>query len=486
MTGIIPLTMVILGAALMSVNVYRYFRFSGHVRLRGDWERERRLFHLPVVLLVLFLAGYLAVAVFGQPDLIIGGILLGGSVFVFVMLVIMERTVDRIQENERLEAQLAAEQAAGKAKTFFLSNMSHDIRTPLNAIIGYTALARKEGAKPEMLSEYIGKIDIAGRQLLDIVNDVLEMSRIESGKVSLDPEPMDLAVCVSDVEDLVRTQLETRNLQFDVSCDITDRWVMCDRNQLNRALMNLLCNAGKFTPEGGYVSLNVKQTGGTTNEGEYEFRVKDTGIGMSDEFVEHLFTPFEREKTSTVSKTQGTGLGMAITHSIIEMMGGEISVKTRQGEGTEFTVRLKLAKSERPSEKEASGQADFSGRRLLLVEDNPTNQEIASMILTESGFQVDTAENGEIALEILGDSEPGTYDLVLMDIQMPVMDGYTAAGIIRGMERQDLARIPILAMTANAFREDIQAAEQAGMNGHIAKPLEIDTMLETIRAVLET
>ena len=480
-------TMIYAGSALMAYNIYRYMCFARDVRKHGNWDQEQRLFNIPICLLIMFFIGYLIVGLFGKLDLVIAGILFFGSVFVFVMLLLIRRTFDRIQENEQLEARLSAAEEASKAKTFFLSNMSHDIRTPLNAIIGYTTLANGEGVTLEEKSGYIDKIGIAGRQLLDIVNDVLDMSRIESGKFFLEPTCVNLENCAREVCDLVRVQLEAKKIRLSLSCDISHKWVLCDKVMMDRAVMNLLCNAGKFTEENGSVSLQLKELAGSEGTGRYEIRIKDTGIGMSREFVERLFVPFERERTSTVSKIQGTGLGLAITKSIVDMMGGDISVQTEKGKGTEFTITVDFPLAE-PAEEICSCEGEevsFEGLRALLVEDNMINMEIAQMLLDQAGFVIETAENGKIALEMTAASEPGYYDVILMDIQMPVMDGYTAAQAIRALPDPGLAGIPIIAMTANAFQEDIKKAEEAGMNGHIAKPLDIPDMKATLQQVLK-
>jgi len=487
MRDVLIYLMIYSGGALMAYNIYRYIGFSRDVRRRGNWDREQRLFNLPIVLLILFFFGYLIVGLFGKPDFVIGGILFGGSIFVFVMLLFIRRIVDRIQANEQLEAKLTAAEEASKAKTFFLSNMSHDIRTPLNAIIGYTALANQPGVTYEEKGGYIDKIEIASRQLLDIVNDVLDMSRIESGKFVLEPTCVNLEDCVQEVSDLVRTQLETKGINFSASCTVSHKWVLCDKVMMDRALMNLLCNAGKFTEENGSVSLQLTELAGDDTTGRYEIRIKDTGIGMSQEFAERMFIPFERERTSTVSRIQGTGLGLAITKSIIDMMGGSITVRTEKGRGTEFTITADFPLTE-PEEKGCTGEGEeisFEGMRALLVEDNMINMEIAQMLLEQAGFLVETAENGEIALEMTAASGHGYYDVILMDIQMPVMDGYTATQAIRNLPDTGLAGIPIIAMTANSFQEDIKKAGEVGMNGHIAKPLDIPSMKATLQHVLK-
>ena len=479
--------MIYAGSALMAYNIYRYMCFSRDVQKHGNWDQEQKLFYVPIWLLIMFFAGYLIVGFFGKPDLVMAGILFGGSIFVFVMLLFIRHTFNRIQENEQLEVRLSAAEEASKAKTFFLSNMSHDIRTPLNAIIGYTTLANREGVTYEEKSEYIGKIEIAGRQLLDIVNDVLDMSRIESGKFSLEPTCINLEDCVKEISDLVRIQLEAKKIELSVSCIVSHKWVLCDKVMLDRALMNLLCNAGKFTEENGRVSLKLAELSEGEGTGRYEIHIKDTGIGMSPEFAERLFIPFERERTSTVSRIQGTGLGLAITKSIVDMMGGNITVQTEKGKGTEFTINVDFPLTE-PGEEICSVREDeisFDGMRALLVEDNMINMEIAQMLLEQSGFLIETAENGKIAVEMMAESRPGYYDVILMDIQMPVMDGYTAAQAIRGLPDSRLSGIPIIAMTANAFQEDIKKAEEVGMNGHIAKPLDIPSMKATLQQVLK-
>ena len=477
--------MVFAGSALMAYNIFLYVRFARRVRKRGNWDKERRVLNLPILLLILFLAGYLIVGIFGKPDIVISAILFGGSIFVFVMMWLIQRTVSRVQENEHLEAQLSAAEEASRAKTFFLSNMTHDLRTPLNAIIGYTTLAKKEES-PEKQLEYVNKIDTASRQLLAIVNDVLEMSRIESGKIELEQRRTDIEECVREAGEIIKTQLNEKNITFTQSSDVEDKWVLCDKNLLTRVLMNLLSNAGKFTDENGAVELGLKQLSKDGGSGDYEIRVKDTGIGMDQGFVEHMFSPFERERVSTVSKIQGTGLGMSITKNILDMMGGRIEVVTEKGKGTEFIINVSFP-IEKPEETKAESETAirFDGLRALLVEDNAVNMEIANLLLTQAGFEIDMAENGRIAVDKVAASEDGYYDVILMDIQMPVMDGCSAARAIRSLPDPALSGIPIVAVTANAFREDIAVAEAAGMNGHIAKPLNVEEMLSTLKSVID-
>ena len=394
-----------------------------------------------------------------------------------------------VREQERLQNALDTAERASRAKTEFLFNMSHDIRTPMNAIIGYTQLAQRPGVTAEQAQAYLQKIDSSSEHLLSLINDILEMSRIESGKLELEPVQTDLAHTVEDAWEMFAVQMREKKIRFTVDTSkVRDRWVLCDKNRLNRILLNLVSNAYKFTPEGGSVSVSLSQIGTEDADGIYELRVRDNGIGMSREFAEKLFMPFERERTSTVSGIQGTGLGMSITKSIVELMHGTIRVDTAQGVGTEFIVTLRFPLTEEntlPEATETAGEAvDFSQKRVLLAEDNMINREIAVMVLSEAGFLVDTAENGRIAVDKAAAAEPGYYDVILMDIQMPVMDGYTAAREIRALENPALASIPIIAMTANAFQEDVNTAMEAGMNGHIAKPLDMEKMLRTLSEVL--
>ena len=414
---------------------------------------------------------------------------------IFAGLVIMLYVQNLVREkHEMLEREKIRAVEGSLAKSQFLFNMSHDIRTPMNAIIGYTNLAKNEEISPAA-REYLGKIENSSQHLLALINDVLEMSRIENGKLELEYEPSDLCRILEEMGDLFSQQMEEKDIDFSVhTANVPHPYVWCDRHNLNRVLLNVLSNAFKFTPEHGKISASIWETGGAdSGYGSYELRVKDNGIGMSKEFADRMFTAFERERTSTDSRVEGTGLGLAITKRIVDLMGGTIEVITSPGSGTEMIIRLKfqLAREEEV-EKEQSPQGSAAGRaaldlskiRLLLVEDNDINREIANMILTQEGFMVENAENGQIAVDMVAASPPGYYDAILMDIQMPVMDGYAATRAIRAMENKELANIPILAMTANAFKEDEQAAAEAGMQAHIAKPLDVDKMLVTLTDVL--
>ena len=541
------------------------------------------------------------------------------------ILVMSDRTADK-QVNQALSDAVAAAETANRAKSTFLSNMSHDIRTPMNAIIGFTTLALSNIDDKDRVKDYLTKTLASSNHLLSLINDVLDMSRIESGKLHLEEVEVNLSDVLHDLKTIVSGQIYAKQLEFYMDAmDVTDEDVYCDKTRLNQILLNLLSNAIKFTPAGGTVSVRVRQLAGKVRGcGQYEFRIKDNGIGMSQEFAQKIFEPFERERTSTVSRIQGTGLGMAITKNIVDMMGGTIKVQTAQGKGSEFIICLPMRTQaeHRPVEKiteleglkalvvdddfntcdsvtkmlvkvgmraewtlsgkeavlrarqsiemsdvyhayiidwrlpdmngievtrqirslhddtpiiiltaydwsdieveakaagvtafcskpmfmsdlretlmSALGQnqtdaaqellpqknADFKGRRILLVEDNELNREIAQEILREYGFRVDTAENGAVAVEKVCTAAPGSYDLVLMDVQMPVMDGYTATRKIRALDDPARAKIPILAMTANAFDEDRCNALESGMNGFLSKPIVISDLVQELHKIL--
>ena len=541
------------------------------------------------------------------------------------ILVMSDRTADR-QVNQALSDAVAAAETANRAKSTFLSNMSHDIRTPMNAIIGFTTLAISNIDDKNRVKDYLSKTLASSNHLLSLINDVLDMSRIESGKIHLEEVEVNLSDVLHDLKTIVSGQIYAKQLELYMDVmDVTDEDVYCDKTRLNQILLNLLSNAIKFTPAGGTVSVRVRQLAGKVHGcGQYEFRIKDNGIGMSPEFAQKIFEPFERERTSTVSGIQGTGLGMAITKNIVDMMGGTIEVQTAQGKGTEFTVcvPMRAQTEQRPVEKiteleglkalvvdddfntcdsvtkmlvkvgmraewtlsgkeavlrarqsiemsdayhayiidwrlpdmngievtrqirslhddtpiiiltaydwsdieveakaagvtafcakpmflsdlretlmSALGQkptdavqgllpeknADFKGKHILLVEDNELNREIAQEILREYGFLVDSAENGAVAVEKVSTAAPGSYDLVLMDVQMPIMDGYTATRKIRALDDPARAKLPILAMTANAFDEDRRNALESGMNGFLSKPIVIDDLVQELRKIL--
>ena len=416
--------------------------------------------------------------------------------FVVVGLIVMLYLQSMLRRRQKeLEREKIRAEESSKAKSQFLFNMSHDIRTPMNAIFGYTHLALQEPDVSPNVKDYIQKIDVSGRHLLTLIDDVLEMSQIENGKVVLELVQTDLKIVFDEVRNMFAVQMRDKNIDFTVDVSgVRDACVMCDKKRLVRMMQNLLSNAYKFTPEGGTVTVIVQQfDDGVPDADDYEVRVKDNGIGMAQEFVEKMFDAFERERTSTISGIQGTGLGMAITKSIVETMQGTIQVNTEPGKGTEFVVRFNLTfaetmayeSDEGKSEEAAKDALDFGTMRLLLAEDNKVNQEIMAMLLTGHGFEVDIVDDGAQAVQAIASAEPGSYDAVLMDIQMPNMDGYEATQRIRSMSDAKRARVPIVAVTANAFGDDVRAAHAVGMDAHIAKPIDPQKLMDTLADVLQ-
>ena len=416
---------------------------------------------------------------------------------------------DQEQKRALSDALIAAEHAS-RAKTVFLNNVSHDIRTPMNAIVGFTALASAHIDQPEQVRDYLQKISVSSQHLLSLINDVLDMSRIESGKIVLEETSVHLPDVINDLRIIMQANASARGqeLKFEIR-DLVHEDIITDKLRLNQIFLNILSNAIKFTPQGGTIGFLLAEKPSDTPElANFEFHIKDNGIGMSQAFQKTIFEAFTRERTSTVSGIQGTGLGMAITKGIVDIMGGEISVESEEGKGSEFIVYLpcRIGKGEEIAKApETSGEAeiskepaspsrdepekpeampDFTGKRLLLAEDNDMNQMIAVAILEGAGFAIDIACDGQEAVDMMKAAPKGTYDAILMDIQMPNMDGYEAARQIRSLSEPEKAGIPILAVTANAFEEDRKFALKAGMNGHLAKPYDVDAILKTLASVL--
>ncbi len=383
---------------------------------------------------------------------------------------------------EKLSEEKKRAEASSLAKSTFLFNASHDIRTPMNAIQGFARIIEENADNTEIVRDAVRKISQSSDMLMSLINDILEISRIERGKDSVEEQPLDMDAHVHKLYEMFAGEMAQAGIDFQVENDILHTNILGDELKLTRIAMNLLSNAKKFTAQGGKVTVGVKESGYNGNTAIYTLSVSDTGIGMSREFQQRAFEQFERERTSTESGVTGSGLGLAIIKKLCDLMGGECVLESELGKGTTITVAvpLKINKNVTPGQTAKVDYTCFAGKRILLVEDNEFNREIARYILEGSDFVVEEAENGSECVDKLLKATPGAYDLVLMDIQMPVMDGYTATKEIRNIPNSEIANIPIIAMTANAFDEDKQKCLNVGMNGHLGKPLEVDKLMKEL------
>lgn len=409
-----------------------------------------------------------------------------------VLLAISDVTDEKEHELEQdriLRNALSSAEHANRAKTAFLNNMSHDIRTPMNAIIGFTSLAAEHLDDREIIRDYLEKISTSGKHLLSLINDVLDMSRIESGSVKIEKANVHLPDVLEDLKTIILESVHAKQQKLLIKMqDVVHEDIITDKLRLTQVLLNIISNAVKFTPVGGTIHILVEEKASQkAGYAVYSFCIKDNGIGMSKEFQEHVFDSFARERTVTESGITGTGLGMAITKNIVDLMGGTIHLTSKQGEGSEFIVTLECEIANKTVQNKQSScpkaekkHLDYSGKKVLLVEDNELNREIATEILKSLGMKVDCATDGMEAVEIMSSEAGNQYDMIFMDIQMPKMDGYTATREIRTLKDMEKANVPIIAMTANAFDEDRKKAIKAGMNGHIAKPIDVDVILQNL------
>ena len=461
------LAMVYLGSLLMVYNIYGFVRFARYVKKLDSWKANNKILYLPIVLLVCFLLGYLAVGIFGKPDLIVAGILFGGSIFVFVMYKLLSNITQRIVESERLEAQLRAAEESSRAKSDFLASMSHEVRTPLNAVIGLNRLALQDDTLQPRTRERLEQVDASAHHLLDMVNDVLDMNHIASGHMQLKAEPFSPADVVNLVNVLARMLCEEKGVDYRYeSVGEMESACIGDALRLRQVLLSLLTNAAKFTPQGGSVRFVAEQL---PREGEncvLRFTVSDTGVGIDEAFMPRLFDAFSQEDASATNHYGGSGLGLAITKRLVNMMDGDIAVES----GAEDSDALETAKDS------PAAIAGLGGRRVLVADDMAENAEIVSDLLELEGMDCDTAGTGLEALRMMEQSDEGYYDAILMDLRMPVMDGLEATRRIRALDRADAKAVPIIALTANTFDSDIQSSLEAGMNAHLVKPVDADAL----------
>lgn len=409
-----------------------------------------------------------------------------------ITLSIAKDVTEQMERQNLLKSALQQAQNANIARNTFLFNMSHDIRTPLNAIIGYTELARSHKTEPDKIDYYMNKIHISGEQLLAIVNEALEITHMESGKAKLIESEFLLGDLLGEVEKKFRRQADVKSIQFIIDkSKVKHSVIIADYMRMQEILSQLLDNGIKYTEQNGKISLSViEKDMNLKNYSSYQFIVEDNGRGISEDFKADLFNPFMRENNTTKSGVLGTGLGLAVVKNLVDMMEGSIELESQVGHGSKFTVNLmlKLGEKQLQEEQEASlhvlSEEDLKGKRILLVEDNEINSEIAKELLISQGYIVDTANDGSVAFKIISNSTPGYYSLILMDIQMPVMDGHEATRAIRGLPNKELANIPIIALSANAFAEDYEKSFESGMNAHFPKPINMAELQEMIKDVL--
>ncbi len=476
--------MVFLGSALMVYNIYGFIRFARYVRGLKSWGGKNRILQIPIVLLVLFLLGYLAVGLFGKPDWVVSLILFGGSIFVFVMYKLLFGITHQIVEKEQLEAKLQVAEEAGRAKTSFLASISHEMRTPMNVILGLDVIALKNPELQPQTREQLEKIGQSGRHLLDMINRILEMNQLETGALKLSSEEFSLTEALGQVDAIAHTLCEEKGLHYEASLgeDMAFRCIG-DEVQFKQTLLSLLDNAVKYTDAPGTVSIQGECISREETVRTVRFTVRDTGVGISRDFLPKVFDVFSREDASSTSLYGGSGLSLAVVKRIVEMTGGTIAVESEKNVGTTFTLTVPLAyagEEESPAEPPEK-PASLEGRRVLIVEDLPENAEIVADLLELEDMETEHAENGQAALEMFSRAEPWHYDAILMDLRMPVMDGLEATKRIRALDRADAGLIPIIALTANAFESDVRASIEAGMNAHLAKPADSDELYETLR-----
>ena len=478
--------MVYLGAALMVYNIYGFVKFARYVKGLKNWGTQNGILYLPIVLLVFFLIGYLFVGVFGNPDLMMAAILFFGSIFVFVMYKFLNSTVQRIVEAERLEAELIAAEVSNEAKSSFLASISHEMRTPLNVILGMDNLALKSPDVPADVRDRLKKIEMSAKYLLGLINNILDMNSIEAGLFVSRHEEFSIQEMLDEVDAIAQALCEEKGLDFEmIVAEQNDCHFIGDEMQIMRVLLSVLDNAVKYTEVPGKVSLAVEYASGDERIKTVRFTIADTGVGMDADFVPQVFSAFSKEDGGITEQYGGGGLSLAVVKNIVELMGGTIEVESEKGVGSTFFITLALVYMESKkveAESPASQPLEsLEGLRILIVEDLPENAEIVADLLELEGAESEHAENGQIALDMVEQSPEFYYDAILMDLRMPVMDGLEATRRIRALQRVDAKIVPIIALTANAFEEDVKQSLEAGMNVHLAKPTDADKLYETVK-----
>ena len=477
MLDVVIYTMIYVGSAVMLFNVFGFFLFAYNMAKENRSKKGNIVYYVPFILVVLFLLGYLGVAIWGKPDLLVAAILFGGAIYVFIMYFLTRKIIAKASENEALKVKLLAAEESQKAKANFLADVSHEMRTPLNVILGLNAMALKDPLIREETKQKLLRLDANAKQLLGLVNNVIDMSAIETGELGVKEDEFLLEAAVNHVSEVAEASAKEKDVRFTLEIEESAKgYYSGDESRIKQVLGSLLDNAIKYTDAKGEVALRVSREGENTR-----FCVVDTGIGMDECFLSHVFEVFTKEDSGMRTTHSGSGLGLAVTKGIVDLLGGRIEAQSKKGVGSTFTVTLPLRKLERNPDDAPT----LEGKRILIAEDIPDNAEIVIDLLELEGAICEHAENGKIALDKFAASESNYYDCILMDLRMPVMDGLSATRAIRGLEREDAKRVPIIALTANAFESDVRESLSAGMDAHLSKPADSDKLYATIRMVLK-
>ena len=474
--------MIYLGSALMIFNIVGFILYAKKIKYRNGFRKETYVLHIPIILLILFLLGYLAVGIFGNPDLIVSGILFGGSIFVFVMYLLLNKITNRLFENEKLEAKLIAVEESNKTKTAFLSGISHEMRTPLNIILGLTSLSMTDNNISDVERERVKKAEASAKYLLSIINNILDMNSLENGLFSIKNEVFLIDDMIEQINSVIESLCKNKEINYQcIFDDSASGYYNGDEMRVKQIILNILDNAIKYTNNKGNIKFEVKKE----EVNKIKFIIEDNGCGISEEFLPKIFDAFSREDSSMTSRHSGSGLGLSLTKGIIDALGGTIEVTSKVNVGSTFTVILPLGFVSKYDGKQTVGLESLEGCRILIVEDIEENAEIVADLLELEGATSEHAINGKVALEMFEKSAPGYYDAILMDLRMPVMDGITATREIRNLKKKDSKTIPIIALTANAFENDIKDSFNAGMNAHLSKPADSDKLFITLKKYIK-
>ena len=485
MVSVLFYVMVFAGSAIMVYNIYGFISFVRYIRVNNAWDGHKLYLALPVVLLIMFLLGYLGFGIFGEPDLLVASILFGGSIFVFIIYRFLNRIIRGVIQKKNLEVELQAVEESNRVKNSFLASISHEMRTPMNVILGVSSIALKNPQLPDETRDQFQKIEMSGEHLLLLINNILDLNYIESGKMSVTNEDFFMKDILKQTDSVGHVLCDAKDLTYRQSAEkeVLRRY-LGDEAMIVQILLAILDNAAKYTFAPGTVSLEVFPDQSPQPDTEaVRFVISDTGVGIEESYLPEIYDLFSKEDSSSTNQFGGAGIGLATVKKKLDLLGGKISVESRKNEGTAFTIILPLAlsKEQEIRKEDELGEETLEGRRILIAEDMEQNAEIIMDLLEMEGVETEHAGNGRIALEKFSGSQEYYYDAILMDLRMPVMDGLEATRRIRALDRPDAKTVPILSLTANAFETDVQQSLEAGMNEHLAKPVDAEKMYTALK-----